>query len=53
MEFGKSQEITRELLSLLVSEIVVISSREIQIVFSFEDEFRSLCTVVEEESSEC
>ncbi len=52
MEFGKSQEITRELLSLLVSEIVVISSREIQIVFSFEDEFRSLCTVVEEESSE-
>lgn len=45
MEFGKSQEITRELLSLLVSEIVVISSREIQIVFSFEDEFRSLCTV--------
>lgn len=53
MEFGKSQEITRELLSLLVSEIVVISSREIQIVFSFEDEFRSLCTVVEEESCEC
>lgn len=52
MEFGKSQEITRELLSLLVSEIVVISSREIQIVFSFEDEFRSLCTVVEEESCE-
>ena len=52
MKFGKSQEITRELLSLLVSEIVVISSREIQIVFSFEDEFRSLCTVVEEESCE-
>lgn len=52
MEFGKSQEITRELLSLLVSEIVVISSREIQIVFSFEDEFRSLCTVVEEGSCE-
>lgn len=48
MEFGKSQEITRELLSLLVSEIVVISSREIQIVFSFEDEFRSLCTVRED-----
>lgn len=52
IKFGKSQEITRELLSLLVSEIVVISSREIQIVFSFEDEFRSLCTVVEEESCE-
>lgn len=52
MEFGKSQEITRELLSLLVSEIVVISSREIKIVFSFEDEFRSLCTVVEEGSCE-
>ena len=52
MEFGKSQEITRELLSLLVSEIVVTSSREIQIVFSFEDEFRSLCTVVEEGSCE-
>lgn len=52
MKFGKSQEITRELLSLLVSEIVVISSREIQIVFSFEDEFRSLCTVVEEGSCE-
>lgn len=48
MKFGKSQEITRELLSLLVSEIVVISSREIQIVFSFEDEFRSLCTVRED-----
>lgn len=47
MKFGKSQEITRELLSLLVLEIVVISSREIQIVFSFEDEFRSLCTVRE------
>ncbi len=53
MKFGKSQEITRELLSLLVSEIVVISSREIQIVFSFEDEFHSLCTVVEEGSCEC
>lgn len=52
MKFGKSQEITRELLSLLVTEIVVISSREIQIVFSFEDEFRSLCTVVEEGSCE-
>jgi len=48
MKFGKSQEITRELLSLLVLEIVVISSREIQIVFSFEDEFRSLCTVRED-----
>lgn len=48
MEFGKSQEITRDLLSLLVTEIVVISSREIQIVFSFEDEFRSLCTVRED-----
>lgn len=48
MEFGKSQEITRDLLSFLVTEIVVISSREIQIVFSFEDEFRSLCTVRED-----
>lgn len=48
MKFGKSQEITRELLSLLVSEIVVISSKEIQITFSFEDEFRSLCTVRED-----
>lgn len=48
LEFGKSQEITRDLLSLLVSEIVVISSKEIQITFSFEDEFRSLCTVRED-----
>lgn len=47
MEFGQSQRITRDLLSLLVSEIVVISSKEIQIIFSFEDEFRNLCALVE------
>lgn len=51
-EFGKSQKITRDLLSLLVSEITVIDSREVQIVFSFEDEFRNLCALVEEEKHE-
>lgn len=50
MEFGQSQRITRDLLSLLVSEIVVISSKEIQIIFSFEDEFRNLCALVEKKS---
>ena len=45
-EFGRSQKLTRDVLSLLVSEIIVISSKEIQIVFSFEDEFRNLCDLV-------
>ena len=48
-EFGRSQKLTRDVLSLLVSEIIVISSKEVQIVFSFEDEFRNLCALAEEE----
>lgn len=47
-EFGKSQKCTRAILSLLVSEIIVIGSKEIQILFSFEDEFRNLCAPAEE-----
>lgn len=47
-EFGKSQKLTRDVLSLLVSEIIVISSKEIRIIFSFEDEFRNLCALAEE-----
>lgn len=47
-EFGRSQKLTRDVLSLLVSEIIVISSKEVQIVFSFEDEFRNLCALAEE-----
>ena len=46
LKFGKSQKITKDLLSLFVSKIVVISSREVQIIFSFEDEFRSLCALM-------
>ncbi len=45
LRFGKSQKVTKDFLSLFVLKIVVINSREVQIIFSFEDEFRSVCVL--------
>ena len=47
-EFGMSQKITKDLLRMLITEIIVINSREIRIIFSFEDEFQNLCALAGE-----
>lgn len=48
-KFGKSQKITKDLLAMLIAKIVVQGSTEIQIHFSFEDEFRNLCPFIKGE----
>lgn len=41
-DFGKNDAITRELLENLVDRIIVSGSKEIEIHFTFEDEFKTL-----------
>lgn len=49
-DFGKNEKVTRELLELLVKKIVVISSKEVEVHFTFEDEFQRLQTIVKGEA---
>ena len=51
-KFGKDEEITRELLECLVKQIIVHSSREIEVHFTFEDEFKALYRLQTEQEAE-
>lgn len=51
-KFGQTERVTRELLKLLIKKIIVLSSKEIKIYFTFKDEFKSLQKIIKEDANE-